>query len=362
MKLFAGTQPLGCLCEVPILQTYFINRLNLDRLVKSLSKAYKIYLPVTTGKHTFYKKMDDAGLEDAVIGGIRAVQSIKSFYLQARTRVAEYFSEGIAERRSRPIAIIGVKSCDLASLRVLDYVFRQDSFRDPFYISHREEGLIISSDCTCYGDTCFCVALGIMPFPTQDFDLNLSEIEGGYVVDTGSEKGEKIAREYSKLFQNAGLYIDKREEARRKLKEELQEHVKEKNIPPKDAIPSLLIKKFDSEMWEETAKTCVECGACNMICPACHCFILKDQFTESGFEKLRLWDSCLLMSFARVAGGANPRKLLAQRLRNRFAKKFKFFPDVIGRFGCTGCGRCSEGCPGKIYIHEVLSRLNEHIT
>ena len=94
-----------------------------------------------------------------------------------------------------------------------------------------------------------------------------------------------------------------------------------------------------------------------MICPACHCFILMDQKTENGFEKLRMWDSCLLASFAKVAGGANPRKLLAQRMRNRFDKKFNFFPDVIGKFGCTGCGRCIEACPGKIDIREVLSKF-----
>jgi len=84
---------------------------------------------------------------------------------------------------------------------------------------------------------------------------------------------------------------------------------------------------------------------------------MVDQKRVDGFERLRMWDSCLLMSFARVAGGANPRKLLAQRMRNRFDKKFNFFQDTIGRFGCTGCGRCIEACPGKIDIREVLSKL-----
>jgi len=240
---------------------------------------------------------------------------------------------------------------------VMDYVFKQDSFKDPFYISRREDNLIISSDCTCYKDTCFCVALGIMPYPTEDFDINLSEIESGYVAEIGSEKGEKVIKEFFKLFQNADLYIEKKETSRKKLEEDLAKHVKNKNIPEKDSIQRLFKKKFNSKLWEETTKTCVECGACNVICPACHCFILKDQNKEGGFERLRLWDSCLLLSYARVAGGANPRKLLTERLRNRFDKKFNFFPDTIGRFGCTGCGRCSLACLGKIHIDEVLSKL-----
>ncbi|MBU1006818.1 MAG: 4Fe-4S dicluster domain-containing protein [Candidatus Omnitrophica bacterium] len=339
------------------MDSYFINKPNLDRLARSLSKAYRVYVPVKSENHRFYKKMGDEGLDDAVIGEIRTVQTIKSFYFPARAKVSEYFSENIPEKKSRPIAVIGAKSCDLASLKVMDYVYAQDSFKDPLYVSRRKEGLIISSDCTMYGESCFCVALGIMPYPTEDFDINLSEVGGGYVAEVGSEKGEALVKEYSKLFQNAELYIEKKEEARKKLKGDLLEHVKDKKIPPKESIQGMFKKKFNSDLWDETAKTCVECGACNMICPACHCFVLKDQSSDKGFERLRLWDSCLLMSFAGVAGGANPRKLLAQRLRNRFDKKFNFFPDIIGKFGCTGCGRCIEACPGKIDIREVLGKL-----
>ena len=336
---------------------YFINRPNLDRLIKSLSKTYKVYAPVKSEGNRYYKKVGDEGLGEATLGEIRTVQSIKSFFLPVRTKVSDYFSEDLPGKKSRPVAIVGAKSCDLASLKVMDYVFKQDSFKDPFYIQRREEGLIISSDCTCYGESCFCVALGIMPYPTEDFDINLSEIESGYVAEIGSEKGGKIIKEYFKLFQKAELYKDKKEENRQRLKEELLAHVRDKMIPAKDSLQPLFRKKFDSELWEETVKTCVECGACNVICPACHCFVLKDQGRGDDFERLRLWDSCLLRSFAVMAGGANPRKLLAQRLRNRFDKKFNFFPDVIGKFGCTGCGRCSDACPGKIRIDEVLSKF-----
>jgi len=339
------------------LDAYFINKPNLDRLAKSLSKTYRVYIPVKSEDKIFYRRVRDEGFEDAVVGEIRAVQTIKSFYFPARTKVSDYFSEATPEKKSRPIAIIGAKACDLASLKVMDYVYMQDSLKDPLYVSKREEGLIISSDCTSYGESCFCVALGIMPYPSEDFDINLSEVASGYVVEVGSEKGEKIVREYFKLFQSADLYTEKKKENRKRLKETLLGHVKKSKIPAKDSIQEGFKKRFDSKLWEETAKTCVECGACNMICPACHCFILKDQNADGGYERLRLWDSCLLLSFARVAGGANPRKLLAERLRNRFDKKFNFFPDVIGKFGCTGCGRCTEACPGKIDIKEVLSKL-----
>lgn len=336
---------------------YFINKPNLDRLARSLSKTYKVFTPVKSGDNRFYKKMGEEGLEGALIGEIRAVEPLKSFYFPARTKVAEYFSKESPDKKEKPLAIIGAKSCDLMSFKVMDYVYLQELFRDPSYVSKREETLIISSDCTCYGETCFCVAIGIMPYPAEGFDINLSELDGGYVAEIGSSKGEKIVKEWFKLFQSAEPYVEKRDSNRKKLKEDLLEHVKKSRIPAKDSIQPAFKGKFDSILWEDVSKTCVECGACNMICPACHCFILMDQKRESGFERLRVWDSCLLMSFARVAGGANPRKLLAQRMRNRFDKKFNFFPEQIGKFGCTGCGRCIEACPGKIDIREVLSKL-----
>ena len=61
--------------------------------------------------------------------------------------------------------------------------------------------------------------------------------------------------------------------------------------------------------------------------------------------------------FARVAGGANPRAHLWERLRNRFEKKFDFFPEVSGHYACTGCGRCFSGCLAKIDIRKVLKDL-----
>ena len=341
------------------MELYFINKPNLDRLVKNLSKTYKIFAPVKADNKRFYKEIGENGLGDSVIGEIRAVEAIKSFYFPARTKIAEYFSKKTSNKEEKPIAIIGVKSCDLASFKVMDYVYAQEPFRDPFYVAKREEGLIISSDCTCYGETCFCVAIGIMPYPTENFDINLSEFDGGYVAESGSSKGEKIIKEYLELFQSAEPYMEKINSNRKKLKEDLLEHVKKSDIPPKDSVQGAFKSKFDSNLWEDVAKTCVECGACNIICPACHCFILMDQKNGNSFERLRMWDSCLLMSFARVAGGANPRKLLAQRMRNRFDKKFNFFFDTIGRFGCTGCGRCTEACPGKIDIREVLSKLQK---
>ena len=116
-------------------------------------------------------------------------------------------------------------------------------------------------------------------------------------------------------------------------------------------------RSFESELWEDLAADCVECGACNFICCTCHCFLLADGVDAHRCPaRTKQWDSCLLPNFARTAGGGNPRPRRAERLRNRFDKKFNFAPDVLGFYACDGCGRCTEACIGKIDILEVLKR------
>jgi ferredoxin len=119
---------------------------------------------------------------------------------------------------------------------------------------------------------------------------------------------------------------------------------------------------FALDTWKEFMLPCVECGGCNLICDTCHCFLLADRKSDGINAKVRIWDSCLYANYARVAGGANPLKLRAQRLRNRFLKKFDFFVDNLGMPACCGCGRCIEVCPGKIDIREVLKDLAKRLS
>ena len=131
---------------------------------------------------------------------------------------------------------------------------------------------------------------------------------------------------------------------------------------PKNAVQELVREGYNMDTWKQFMLTCVECGGCNFICDTCHCFLLADKKGQPKNKKARVWDSCLYANYAKVAGGANPLKTRAQRLRNRFVKKFDFFVDNLGMPACCGCGRCIEVCPGKIDIREVLKDLAAKIT
>jgi len=152
-------------------------------------------------------------------------------------------------------------------------------------------------------------------------------------------------------------FLSRRNEQREKVTKAVEKNIKENKIPHQDLFKGIIEKGYESDIWADEADKCVECGACNTICPTCHCFLLYDQKSENQMARLRIWDSCMIKDFAQVAGGANPRPELWMRLRNRFEKKFDFFPKVADIYACTGCGRCIAACPAKIDIRKVLKRL-----
>ncbi len=271
-----------------------------------------------------------------------------------------YFSskEKDDEVEKKPLAVLGVKSYDLRSLRLYDLVFGEGDFMEPTYIRMRREALIIASDCTSFTETCFSPLVGVELYPEDGFDLALAQVKGGFVVEAGSEKGEGIIAENSDLFSEApGEKISERDAKRKELKEKIEKHVEEYKID----VPyeELLRGELGSPVWDETTKTCVECGACVLACPTCYCFLLADQKTDEGFERTRVWDTCQYAGFARVAGGGNPRHKLAERLRHRYLHKFDYLKESYDLYACTGCGRCVEACMGKIDMREVFVELSK---
>ncbi len=338
-------------------QARYISKDNFYKLLDALRSDYDVFVPIKKSEQRFYKKYDEPS-DDIAIGGVRAFEPLKAFFSRAREVVAEDFKPEAPGAANKPLAIVGVKACDLKGMKVHDYVFLDHDYKDPFYAKNREENLIIASDCTFAIETCFCLALGLKPYPEEDFDINLSEATGGFIAEIGSPKGENIIKKYHRFFQDTiRQHQDARKSVRERVIREVEGNIKKDKVPSQDAFKGIVERNFQSDAWKDEAKTCVECGACNTICPTCHCFLLYDRKDKGKMKRLKAWDSCMIKDFARVAGGANPRAKLWMRLRNRFEKKFDFFPKVADIYACTGCGRCISACPAKIDIRKVLKRL-----
>ncbi len=326
-----------------------------------------VYLPWRSERGLRYSVAGKRVAEEVMYGGIRAVDPLKSFLFEPRTRVAVYpsrqeevLSPGDIADLQRVIA--GVKRCDMQSLELLDQVFLEGDFTDPFYRAARENTLIVTSDCSNPTSSCGCVLMGIEPFCEEGFDLNVSEVSGGLILEAGSRRGKRAIETYRGRVKDVeALHVEERAERRRQVREAIIEMSGE--FLPEEPYEDVVRGAMDSPQWERCAERCVGCAACTQICPTCHCFFLHDQPERKSrlkgrYERIRAWDSCQYPAFARVAGGANPRKSVVERFRHRYMHKFVDIKEAYGFYGCTGCGRCIDVCMGKIDMREVLWELS----
>jgi len=334
---------------------YTITKRDLFDLFGRLSQAHRVFVPYAKGERLYFDQFDPAKEEFIELGGIRQSQPMKSFINPPREKILDG-----AKKDSRPLILAGLKGCDLSSLVLQDFVFLEGDTEDPFYAENRRKTILIGNDCTYARETCFCAAMEGVPYPRNYFDLSLSPIADYFLVEVATGKGRTLVDNFRMFFRESNPQdIRLRDLNRDGVTAEVRDFIRRRGTKNTVEIKGAVWKNYNlTQLWQDFASTCVECGACNLACPTCHCFLLFDEKGKEDFTKrYRIWDACLYKTFARVAGGANPRKHLFERLRNRFEKKFDFFPKVLNYFACTGCGRCIEACPGDIDLREVLKGL-----
>lgn len=329
------------------MSNYFLSAKHLNDLTARLLARGKVIGPVEAWGRKNLEEITRENLDQLVLTGFRAVESLKSFLFAISEEV-------LADPKSGGLVFLGARGCDLEALEVLDKVFGEGEFTDPFYTKKREKLLIIGADCTSCGKTCFCTLVGGQPYPTKLFDINLSPVEGGYVVEVGTDKGRKLVEENKELFAKTEdkAKEEEKEEGRKKVERLLEEANKEYEL--KQKLSDLhRINLNNSCAWREMTKNCVECSACNFICPTCTCFLLVD----SADGRHKEWDACLKTGYARVAGGSNSRPKLYERLQNRYQCKFDYSFERLNRYTCVGCGRCIDGCAGNIEMRKIFKEL-----
>lgn len=333
----------------------FLATAALAQLASSLAETHDVFLPRRDGERWMLGRWAPAGRGEVPWNPFRLPEPLKSIWFPPGQVVARWPRE-FAETPARPHALFGAKACDLKAVACLDRVLRDHDFREPAWCAARASTLIVAGDCTDCADSCFCTMLGDLPHPTDLFDLCLSPVEGGYLVEVGSERGARLVADHVGLFEAAPAgAVELRERARL----ELAQRVRRQNerFPVRDPFERSVAKHERTRIWAELAATCVECNACNLVCPTCHCFLLHDLPEGDGAVRCRLWDSCFSAGHARMAGGLTPRLQLTERFRNHYEHKFVTFPRNWGMTACSGCGRCIEACMGRIDKRECLHTL-----
>lgn len=336
------------------MQAKFLPGGKLSPLLEAVASDRAVYGPTRVDGRARLCRIPPGAAE---VTGCRTAEPIKTLFFRARQDVGGYFGAS-SEEIPAGQAVLMARACDIAALGLVDRIFLEGDLPDPFYQAARNNTLLVSMDCTRPADNCFCTFVGGAPFARGGYDLNLSCADKGYVVTAGSDAGAALLQEHGGGLREASPEdLSEVERVHSEVLKSVEHNVAQAGLAMEDDFQDRVRASSDAPLWNRLAEKCVECAACNLVCPTCHCFLLVDAANSAGFRRFRNWDACLYASFAREASGANPRARRAQRLHGRIEKKFDFLRTNLGAWGCVGCGRCIDACAGKIDVRETLREL-----
>lgn len=347
--------------EVIKVRKLILTREALNSLINDWIKEEKVFSVKNKMEKEDFKKSYFAQIENAAEIAWDYVTTIlppkKLIYPQTETLLEYNNATGDVKPvfDNSPQIILGIHPCDINAINSLDVAFKGDGNIDRNYFEKRNNTIIIGLDCKTKCEKSFCKSLGT--YRAEDgYDAYIRFIDFDTVtVEIKTEKAEKLfSKARSELINNKLLNKEQiviQERAKLFESEEL-------NLS-KNEIPGLLDNSYNSSVWKNIGNICLSCGSCNIVCPTCYCFDVRDEnelSLEKG-ERKRYWDGCQLKDFTKVAGNEIFRKSRDGRNRHRIFRKFKYLFDRYNEFFCVGCGRCNRACLAEINIINIVNDL-----
>ena len=325
--------------------------------ISALSRMQKLVAPVARGYNQFAFEEVSSGSEIA-LKYIPTVLPPKKYFMPQRETLLEFEvakgADAVPVVEYEPMTIFGVHTCDLAGIQCLNMVFSVRP-KDYNYLMRKNKITLIGLECNDYCDEYASCHLVNASFPGGGYDLFFTDLGDYFIVHVNTQTGEGVINTAGHSEKAGTPHMNDLERLR-----ERKRNIFSNEVPIESRhIPGLFDISFRASVWKELNERCLACGNCTNVCPSCYCFDIRDELDlslKSGI-RYRVWDSCQLEPFARVAGGMNFRKERSARQRHRYYRKFRYSIDRFSRFFCTGCGRCTRTCMAAISLKETLNAL-----
>lgn len=328
----------------------------LEDLLVKVGETRELYLPLeNAGGDVQFVRLEDAGeLVNLNLNYDRLVIPPKNIGFPQLDSLFEFQNGKIKPtvQPPSPKLLFGLRACDLRGILFVDEFFKRD-FEDIYYLNRKEGRLTIVIGCSSPSPNCFCTSAGTGPFLKDGFDLQLVDLGEAYLVESGSEDGEKFVDEFKSFFRGAS------EEALTRSREvkAAAEQAVTLQLDFNQAIRRVSEDDVPREIYDEIAERCIYCGGCLYVCPTCTCFNVFDDVKEGGGARFRNWDGCVFEGYTREASNHNPRRKKHLRAARRYQHKLKYDYQETGLSGCVGCGRCLTSCPVNIGISTFIEKL-----
>jgi sulfhydrogenase subunit beta (sulfur reductase) len=331
---------------------------------------------------------------DAYFDYVVGPHSLKNYLFPSRVTLLEMqrtkgdeWEYQIPADSSPPLAVLGVRSCDLHAVRIQDRVFLEGPYVDPHYQARRAQLFLVAVNCRRAAPTCFCHSMNTGPQVTEGHDLALTELDDGFVVLVGSPVGGEVLAELS-WSPSTRAQLDAAEKVSANLLESMQ--ARPTTPPPRAAAPAdatttgelssdagaepakipvgrhldttdirdLLLKNLEHAHWDDVAKRCLACANCTLVCPTCFCSTVEEvpDLTGDHVRRDRSWASCFMGEHSYMNSGT-VRNSTQSQYRQWLTHKLGSWWDQYDTSGCTGCGRCITWCPVGIDLTAEVAAL-----
>jgi len=327
----------------------------LGQWLDSLRRTYEVVAPVksASGGPAEFVKTDSSS--EVVLDNSEWLAPPKDYLLPKTETLFFYDAKNEADplrellAEETPRLMLGLRACDARAIKVLDCVYLEGEFADPYYAARRKGMALVGFVCSDTRWSCFCTSVGDPLEWLKDVDAVLTDIGDSYVITANTPAGESLLSDMSDMSDPSDQQMNLKVAAWDKLAS-----------LPKRPFAEKLTKDFlawDDPIWDTYARKCIGCGVCSYLCPSCSCFDIQDERVGGQVERFRCRDTCQSCYFTLMGAGHNPRPEKKMRMRQRLSHKFKYQPEQFGIVGCTGCGRCVELCPVNMDIRLVLEEV-----
>lgn len=327
------------------MRQYYLHDTNLSAFVTAMLKTAPVIAPVAKQSRFVFARLDSP--DELRLDYDTTVLPPKKVFFPTKQDLIHFDKDGFTACINPPAQILlGVHPHDIKGIMLSD-IFYTDRNVDNNYLAYRRATTIIGTSVQTHYKHAFFGSINA-DRPVTGHDMFMTRIEGGYAVETLTEKGEALIACGS--FTAATEAQIKQAET---VNAAAMQNCPEKLNGTADAIRHKVRKSFYSPVWETLSEACFSCGSCNIVCPTCYCFDVQDEWNLDGVsgKRYRLWDACLTKEFSEVSspvGAENFRKERSERYRHRFMRKAAYLNDQLGGPACIGCGRCSGACTADI--------------
>ncbi len=356
---------------------YFLPYDQLQNLIDTLVTAgYQVIGPQTNGDNILFKELTKAeqlpwGYRDQQQPGqyrlhktderkafmwVSGAQALKPLLFKARESIWRVIRDAAGKLQfkptqlpEKPMAVFGVRACDIHAMLIQDKTFIHDKFQDPLYQARRKNLFVIAMNCTRSASTCFCVSAGGYPAAKDNFDLAMTEIDNGYTIIDGSDRGADILQQLNLIVATK----EQMETVHRGISNAVEQQTRTLPLNNSRDLRDALFNNLEHPRYDDVADRCLSCTNCTMVCPTCFCHAEHDEANMDGAEvnHVKQWDSCFTAGHSYVAGRVL-RDDTRKRYRQWLTHKLGSWHDQFDTSGCVGCGRCITWCPVGIDITE----------